>query len=202
MTTEHALYVSWLARSLAEQPPQIRHTPHYDHMGALLADATLQAGLNYYKVVRPRVERMIEHFQDAQTTSGLARLATDPGLSELLRWRHPEKLMRFEAILTLCVQAQIESTEELSVWLADPQTLLLLADVRGVGPKTIDYLRWLCGHDVVPVDRYIVRFMRIAGAEPRRYLDASDVLAAAAGLLGWSNRQLEYVMWRSMRFGI
>ena len=41
----------------------------YDHMGALLVDAALQAGIRYETVVWPRVTAVLEHYPEAQTTS-------------------------------------------------------------------------------------------------------------------------------------
>lgn len=33
--------------------------PTYDHMGAILADSVLQAGMNYANVVKPRVDAIL-----------------------------------------------------------------------------------------------------------------------------------------------
>ena len=41
----------------------------YEHMGALLTDAVLQAGINFNTVVRPKVKRLLDTYPESDTTS-------------------------------------------------------------------------------------------------------------------------------------
>ena len=48
--------------------------PYRDHIGALFTDAILQAGVNYRSVVRPRVERVLFNFPEANTVSSFSNV--------------------------------------------------------------------------------------------------------------------------------
>src|SRR5690349_17714773 len=55
----------------------------HNHMGAILTDAFLQAGINYKRVVEPRVRR-IKSYPHAKTTSGFLKLLHEVGHEKLL----------------------------------------------------------------------------------------------------------------------
>ena len=65
----------------------------YDHMGALIVDSVLQAGINYKTVVVPRVERVLTAYpEDAKTTSGFERVLMLEGATNLLDWSLDRKM--------------------------------------------------------------------------------------------------------------
>src|ERR1039458_7012053 len=64
------------------------------HLGAVLADAILQAGVSYRTVVRMRVERIHLQFPDAATLPGLITFLEQQGAGEFLLWNHPIKTSR------------------------------------------------------------------------------------------------------------
>jgi len=151
----------------------------YNHMGATITDAVLQAGLRYETVVRPRVQHVMEAFPEAATTSGFLRLLRDRGGEEVVRWTHPEKLGRMEAVAELFVAK--------------------LAAVRGMGPKTIGYFKILCGEkDTAAIDVHLMRFLERAGVKVRDYDHARQVVAEAAPLLGVFAARLDHSMWTYM----
>jgi hypothetical protein len=78
--------------------------PTEQSMGAVIADAVLQAGLNYRTVVAPRVERIAREYPEAATTSGFIALAGRIGFDKLLRWDHPEKPRRAHSVAFLLHQ--------------------------------------------------------------------------------------------------
>lgn len=194
-----ATYVEWLARSIAASPPRVRSRPHYDHMLALLADLALQAAINYETVVMPRVQRILREYREFGSTSAILELMECHDASVILQWRHHEKLGRFTALLELFAAHNLQTPEQLRGWAQSTDAVPALLAIRGVGPKSVDYALWLCGHDVIPVDRHVVRFLRIAGVSEFDYGRASEVLATAAHQLTWTNRQLERVIWATMR---
>lgn len=51
----------------------------YNHMGATITDAVLQAGLRYETVVWPRVQRIMELFPEAATASGFLKVLHERG---------------------------------------------------------------------------------------------------------------------------
>jgi len=62
----------------------------YNHMGATVTDAVLQAGLRYETVVWPRVQHVMEAFPEAATTSGFPAVLRERGGEEVVHWTHPE----------------------------------------------------------------------------------------------------------------
>jgi hypothetical protein len=70
---------------------------NYDHMGATISDAILQAGVKYDSVVRPRVREIREKYPTARTTSAFLKVLLEVGPKEVLRWkeeRKPEIVLR------------------------------------------------------------------------------------------------------------
>src|SRR5690349_16832560 len=60
---------------------------NYQHMGATIVDAILQAGLKYDTVVRPRVRRILKSYPNERTTSAFAALLDAQGAEEIVRMR-------------------------------------------------------------------------------------------------------------------
>jgi hypothetical protein len=176
----------------------------YNHMGATITDAVLQAGLRYETVVWPRVQRIMELFPEAATTSGFLLLLRERGGEEVVRWAHPEKLGRMNDVGELFVAQGVETEADLHRWLCGdgPECVAnaakLLA-VGGMGPKTVDYFKILCGEqDATAVDMHLLRFLERAGVRVNGYERARDVIAAAAPLLGVSVARLDHSIWTYM----
>ena len=109
-----------------------------DHMGAVLTDAILQAGLNYEAVVLPRVQK-VQSIPEAKTTSGFLSILEIQGADKLLKWTNPEKPNRLLAITRFFQAENIETIEELQEWLKIEANIPRLKQQRGVGDKTADY---------------------------------------------------------------
>jgi len=191
----------------------------YNHMGATITDAVLQAGLRYETVVRPRVQHVMEAFPEAATTSGFLRLLRERDGEEVVRWTHPEKLGHMEAVAELFVAEGVETEADLRRWLCgEPGTggdaadgaegdvaaacranVAKLAAIRGIGPKTIDYFKILCGEeDTAAIDVHVMHFLERAGVKVRDYDRARQVVAEAAPLLGVSAARLDHSIWTYM----
>lgn len=90
----------------------------------------------------------------------------------------------------------IETEAELSSWLDADQNRSLLLHVRGVGPKTIHYLRILVGTQTVAVDRHLYAMLAEAGIPITGYQEARDVLNAAADLVNMNKSHFDHSIWQ------
>ncbi|MDN4643071.1 hypothetical protein [Arthrobacter sp. PsM3] len=121
----------------------------WDHIGAIIVDATLQRRQNYHETVKPRVEALLAAWPDAATTSGFRQRLDTGKLSEVIDWPSPGRLAQVEDITYVFERQGIETMTELRGALSDPATRTALrealADVRHVSPKTLDYIDTLSG---------------------------------------------------------
>ena len=120
----------------------------WDHIGAIIVDATLQRRQNYNETVKPRVEALVAEWPDAATTSGFRQHLDTGKLSEVIDWPSPGRLAQVEDITQVFERLGIETVEELRGALGDHATGALreaLARVRHVSPKTLDYIGTLSG---------------------------------------------------------
>jgi hypothetical protein len=176
-------------------------------MGATITDGVLQAGLRYETVVWPRVQHVMT-IPDAATTSGFLAVLRERGGEEVVRWTHPEKLGRMQAVAGLFASEGVETEGDLRVWLCgDPAAgdgadatcsanIAKLAAVHGIGPKTIDYFKILCGEqDTAAIDMHLTRFLEQAGVRVTGYEQARAVIAGAAAELGVSAARLDHSIW-------
>ena len=179
----------------------------YHHMGATITDAVLQSGLCYETVVRPRVQHVMSAFPEANTTSAFLDLVRERGGAEVVQWSHPEKLRRMEGVAELFISEGVETEADLRDWLCGEgpdcaANAAKLAAVRGVGPKTIDYLKILCGEEeTAAVDVHLLRFLEQAGVRAQDYESARTTITQAAGLLGVSVACLDHSIWMYMSRG-
>ncbi len=135
----------------------------YDHMGATIADAILQAGTTYATVVKPRVNAILRNYPKENTTSSFLKLLVSEGAKAVLNWKDDEKPNRILALTRFLIGEGIETEEDLLLWIAHDENLKKVKSVRGVGPKTADYLRILVGYQTTAVDRYVFRLIEEAG---------------------------------------
>ena len=68
----------------------------WDHIGAIIVDATLQRRQNYHATVKPRVVALVAAWPDAATTSGFRRRLGTGKLSEVISWPSPGRLAQVE----------------------------------------------------------------------------------------------------------
>jgi len=177
-----------------------------DHMGAVLAEAALQGGIRYETVVRPRVEALLAAYPGAKTTSEFQRILMIEGAAALLKWRPDRKIETLVDLTRFFVAEGVETVDELRAWLLDEATMPRLRGIKGIGPKTADYLKSLAGISTSMVDVHIYRFLALAGVEVKGYDDAQEVIRATAVLLNTragssrsiDERTLDYSIWTYM----
>ena len=173
----------------------IRHI--YDHMGAVIADSILQSGLNYKTVVRPRVMEILERFPEKSTTSTLVSLVERGETSAFLNWTHHQKIERFIRTVHFLSEMEIETTHDLHDQLATKQFGFELQSLKGIGPKTVDYMACLVGVDSIAIDRHVRSFAKRTGIGSDDYYFLQKVFCYAADLLELSRRDFDSWIWRN-----
>lgn len=166
-----------------------------NHLGAILADSALQAGLNYRTVVKVRVDRIKALFPEAANLSGVFDLIGRGGVCDFLLWRHPVKVSRFISLAEALGEHGIEDVLLLQERLLDVGFRDRLLAINGVGPKTVDYLCCLVGLDCVAIDRHIRVFASNAGVQITDYYALKTIISYAADLLGVSRRDFDAWIW-------
>ena len=172
-----------------------REGPVYDHMGAITADAVLQAGINYRSVVKPRIDFILNEYRRFPTLPDFAAVLQRHGAKKVLRWSHPEKPRRLNALVDLLLLVDISEINDLVGWLEASQNREKLLKIKGIGPKTVDYLSVLVGLPFVAVDRHIRSFVRGAGILASNYEDVRELLIVSAELLNLPVTTLDCSIW-------
>ncbi|WAW11246.1 hypothetical protein NB640_06350 [Oxalobacter vibrioformis] len=170
------------------------------HLGAVLADSVLQAGLNYVNVVRPRIQAIFRDFPEINTVSALLKLIHERRTSEFLGWRHHEKVTRFEALVLFLKKNGIEDVQDLRDELTDEQFCFAIQFINGIGPKTVDYMACLVGIDSIAVDRHVRSFAKSAGVLSSDYDFLRKSFCCAADLLQLPRREFDAWLWRRAAF--
>jgi hypothetical protein len=170
--------------------------PTCDHLGAVLADSVLQAGLNYATVVRPRVLAILRTYPTFDTISALLGVIQERRTGAFLNWRHHEKVSRFETLVAFLRDSGIENVQDLRVSLASEQFCDDIQTVNGVGPKTVDYMACLVGIDSIAVDRHVRTFAKKIGVENDDYHFLRKSFCCAADLLELPRREFDAWLWR------
>lgn len=173
----------------------------YQHMGGTITDTILQAGLNYRTVVAPRVRRLIRKYPEGQTTTGFRELIAFHGLRSLLNWNDPEKPRRVMEMTWLFSNEGIETEAMVRDWLQQPGNVSLLLDLKGVGAKTVDYLKILVGLPTLAVDRHMRFLVSAAGLSYSRYEDVQRVVGLAADHLGVRKDCFDWAIWSYLSTG-
>ncbi len=168
----------------------------YCHMGATLTDTVLQAGLNYRSVVLPRVSRILDLYPNAKTTTSFWRLFCDVGPNELLQWSHPEKINRLTRLVEVLRAKRLETEFEVACWLRSLSAADELLAIKGIGPKTVDYLKILVGIPTVAVDRHVRSMFWLLGLEFTAYDDCRAIVCKAADLLRLEPHIVDGMIWQ------
>ncbi len=169
---------------------------HYNHIGATIADAVLQANGATY--VKSHVSRILINYPQARTTTSILALMEVIDATEYLSWDGLERANCFHRVLQLFAEEEIESESDLNRWLSDDASLWKLRSVRGVGPKVVDYLRLLVGASSSDIDRYLLNFIELAGVSPCCDEEAMAVLDAASVSLSIKRASFDYSVWQFM----
>jgi len=169
-----------------------------NHLGAVLTDIILQAGLNYRTVVLPRVLHVYNEFYAANNLDGLLSTINEIGLNNFLNWQNEIKLNRFQFVLDYLVDNSIQTTNELHKHLTRDINLKSFLSIQGIGNKTLDYFFKLMNVDTITVDRHIINFLSQANINYFNYHSAKKIVEYAADILDISRRDIDYSIWNYM----
>ncbi len=168
----------------------------YHHMGATLADAVLQRGIDYITVVEPRIKRLLADHPEATTTSAFARVVKERGATFVLAWRDGQKPQTLAALVSLLLENGVETEDDLRAWLEQRENVDRLQRIKGIKDKTADYLQILVGIQTVAVDMHLFDFLTEAGVPTSNYAEAHKILSETAEILGVEPAQLDHSIWR------
>lgn len=170
-------------------------------MGALVADVSLQAAVNYSAVVRPRIVRILDLYPRQTTITAVLDLLGGIDACHFLKWRHPAKPKRFVSLIECLHKNRIDDVDDLTAWLNEQSTRTALLSIEGIGNKSFDYLKLLCGLDVFPIDRHMRRLLSVAGidAECLTYHKAQHLFDEACRRLALNPGATERSLWELSR---
>jgi hypothetical protein len=172
----------------------------YGHMGATITDGMLQAGTTWKTVVKPRIERLLK-YPEAKRVTGFSELLNKEGASKLLNWKDPEKPSRIIEVIKLFLKEKIETEEDLRSWIQKDDNTLKLKKLRGIGNKTVDYFKILCGISTPAIDRHLIGFIKRAGIKADSYFEAREILSKTAEQMGIESSLLDHSIWKYMSEG-
>jgi len=197
--TELCDYVDKLANFIHHKAlkPITQSEPYY-HMGATITDSILQAGMNYKHVVYPRILKLLKNFPTYKTTSAFISLMKDIPLTELVNWKNEEKLQRIINLSWFLFNNNIENEDQFAIWLDTDKNIIQLKQIKGIGPKTVDYLRMLSGNQAIAIDRHLFTFLKMAGILIRSYDEANLIYSKTSELLKISKNELDKKIWMYM----
>ncbi len=173
-----------------------RNGPCYSHMGATICDTVLQAGLNYRTVVFPRIENLMQRWPGATSTSKFLTNIQRHSLEQAIRWKHPEKPQRIRSVTEYFSEKSLETEQDVADWLSDASNCEEFRCIKGIGPKTVDYLKSLVGIPAVAVDRHIRTFVSWAGVELNGYHEIQELVSEVADSLQVQRNALDHAIWR------
>lgn len=167
----------------------------WGHMGAVIADACMQGGLTYATGVLPRVQRLVDEWPDAATVTGFQVRSADRDALAAMLIRNTRKLAAVADLTELLAAEGVDTCDEMTAWLVLPDSRRRLLAVKGISPKTADYLHRLVGLPEVAVDRHLQRFVRRAWPSASSYTAVHDLISAAADALREDVGGLEHAIW-------
>lgn len=168
---------------------------NYNHMGATLTDGILQAGTTYRTVVAPRVQKLIDAYPEARTTSDFCQLIANEGVESLLKFRGKKPAL-ISHLAHFFKARNIETEDDLKKWLIDHRDELI--QIKGIKHKTADYFKILVGLDASAVDRHLTAFVNAAGIAASDYNDVQTVIDQAASALNVPRAILDHSIWRHL----
>jgi len=168
------------------------------NIAAILVDSVFQAGVNYRSVVFPRVCAVARAFPRLGSLGLMQQAMASQSFWNAVAWKHPEKPQRLRELVDFFCANSVDTIDELREWLRRAENRERLRSVRGVGPKTIDYLSRLVGLPAIAVDRHAQRLLRQVGVASKCYEHNRRVLEFAADLLQISRSLFDHLMWQNL----
>ncbi|WP_405598344.1 MULTISPECIES: hypothetical protein [unclassified Streptomyces] len=168
----------------------------WTHMGAVICDVSFQARRKYESTIRPRLLRLQSAWPDAVTVRGFQSRIAREDLAVAMDFNSPHRVATAHGITALLVAKGVDTREDLHAWLAHEDGRAALRAVKGVGPKSVDYIGNLVGRSQVAVDVHLRAFAADAGVSGLAYEQLRGVYESAAAVLGHEPGGLEHAVWR------
>ncbi|MDI6452845.1 hypothetical protein [Peloplasma aerotolerans] len=172
--------------------------PVYNHIGAVICDMSLQAGLNYKNVVYPRIEYILNSFASFKTTSQFTSLINIIDIEDILNFHNKRKIQTIKEIFSLLKNENIETVDEMAEWMTTDFNINQINNINGIGPKTLDYLLKLLGIDSMPVDRHLFSFLKLCNIDVIEYYPAQLIYNEVSRKLNINKLDLDTAIWNYM----
>ena len=166
----------------------------YEHMGALITDCILQAGMRW-KTVEGRVAGVMAK-NGTETTSGFLAVLERDGPEKVLGWSgaKPQRALTLTIFLK---EHHLETVAALHDWLLSESNVRAIGRLPGFGDKTKSYIQILTGIPAFAIDVHLEKFARLAGVidhDDHPYVER--VCKAAADRLETPYDILDRAIWR------
>ena len=198
-------------KEIAPDLPNSDDPVFYSHSPAVkVINSVLSLGINYEKVVRPRLRTFRENNPDVGQVSELAAfIACYPTpidfLTQELNYRHkPKNIMKANAIHSVVnylggiikESPAVSEEEVLEQWAiqAKPEDYRSLG-IKGFKLAGFQWLRMLFGADTTKPDVHIKRFLRDALNREVSGTDSIELMEAVAADLKVSVRAVDRIIW-------
>jgi 3-methyladenine DNA glycosylase/8-oxoguanine DNA glycosylase len=178
----------------------------YDHIGAAIADAVLQAQRDYDSFVTPRTDRILKRWPEAKTVTAVLEYLKSVPPSDFLDWSDnptssnylAHRVRRFVEILMLLKNSGVETTDDLKQWLTVEEHSAKLSTIYGVGPKTTEYIKILVGLDTAAPDTRLRAFLAQAGIASAGDTIDGEIINRTADLLSIPRSCFDHSIWQYM----
>lgn len=152
-----------------------QRTPYYN-MAATLTDAVLQACMNYRNVVYPRVRNILNNYALYKTTCDFIILFQTYPIEKIIQWKNEAKQNTICKLTWFLYGCGVNNEEDLAKWLLIEENQKELLKIKGIGFKTVDYLKLLSGQQAIPIDRHMFQFLEMSNVITNNYKEASLLL--------------------------
>ncbi|GLC82094.1 HhH-GDP family DNA glycosylase [Lacrimispora brassicae] len=174
-----------------------QRTP-YHNMAATLTDAVLQAGMNYRNVVYPRICNILDNYEHYKTTCDFIILFQTYPIEKIIQWKNKTKQNTICKLTWFLYGCGVNNEEDLANWLMFEENQNELLKIKGIGFKTVDYLKLLSGQQAIPIDRHMFQFLEMSNIITSNYKEASFLLKKTAHHLNIGESTLDKVIWDFM----
>jgi hypothetical protein len=176
----------------------------YEHIGAALADAVLQAQRDYDSFVTPRTERILRRWPQAKTVSTVLECLKSVTPEDFLDWKDnptssnylAHRVRRFLDILELLNISAVETADDMKQWLTIEGHSAKLSAIYGVGPKTTEYIKILVGLDTAAPDTRLRAFLAQAGITSSGDEIDREIINRTADLLSMPRSCFDHSIWQ------
>lgn len=169
-----------------------------EHIGALFTDIILQAGLDYKRVVKPRVEFILNNYPETCSVKSFYFILKENGAENVLLWNNKEKIERIYSLINFCFLNKLNTSSDIKCFLTLEDNQKEFLNIRGIGYKTLDYFLKLLNSDTVAVDRHIYAFLEKAGIKSTDYFFVKSIVEYAADIMNISRRSMDCSIWHYM----